>query len=1000
MSPDYFHIYPTCPNCHEPHKSGAILSYTDGTRDTVYCNACGAIFSSKVDFSNFPNTSHYLLDGGEEEYLINKIPLIWKFNPNIIEKSYLDWIKNGINGKYLITWPWKEVRFVPILISEYILRNPSKKIIFIGEINDPEQFNEDYIVYPEMNIIFDYLLHINTYENKLPSELRTERNRFRERDVLKKKERIHFWMKIIRNQYGEDDSEDNFYINTEYSGYTDDLNFNTCSYKLKRFINSKYGEGAVRKIRKKEFYEWNYNTINREGFMDICIDKVFQWTGKLDYDKFSYWNVLANYKNLKRVKRVLSSLSIFSDFNLESLNENNVIYVSKNIPFESISELINTYNPDIIILTNVDDYIDDKKVHRGENGRNFFNFIEQTKKNIIMFSIKPDSRHLYEINDGENSSKSAITLHTWDSNVIIEKLFDINSDMGEISPISSSLAELSQEEKPLCEYIRIDGLELIEEKFPEIIKYNQNSFIVKKYLQDLIRSPLFIYGNYTKSEFFRRGEWQYDIIMETIMEKNYEVFNNVKDVFEEVYSITTEQKNPIMDKIIIILKELIKNKSAVVFIIVHPLDINGTKKLLLEHFKEEIPKKIKVIAWSELEGISLEYDKNSDLFVVSTIRPYIEYKLYSSKIKKFFILGSENNIENLKLIFEDRISEMRAKPVHILSENEDAPKILKNLMRGIEKPEKINELISTIKFEENVNLPWEKDIKQFNNAMKHQIRTLHTDDEAVLVVNEEGVGMFLPLDKIISLKIEDKYTIEDIKVDKSKFNDLKGKEIVINNEGFYASFKLIFTKFMVEMGKNVIIKDETSKWTGFDELIKSSSEWIRVLQIAIKKMSEEHNISRDEARECLSEYIAGLGLNARDKSYIKFHWLAEPQIISTSIGEVEIFEIEHPKAFSDVLKLYDGINELFPSMNLNMNQADNTYSAALILQGIRRKFLKGNKEAIALEHRYIYGKLQEEIRKIIQKSKKFKINTVFLVKLCKPVYPFRTIENYEDYTKG
>ena len=207
MTRNYFHIYPTCPCCHEPYKSGSILNYTDKTRDIIHCNACNTFFSAKIDLSNFTKTSTYLLNK-KEEYPITETPLIWKINPNIIEKSYLSWIKSKINGKYLITWPWKEVRFIPLLISEYLLENPHGKILVVGEVNDPAQSNGTNINYPEMNVIFDYLLYMEEYKSKVPQELRRECNRFRERDILKKKERFYYKTKIIKDKHSKNDSED------------------------------------------------------------------------------------------------------------------------------------------------------------------------------------------------------------------------------------------------------------------------------------------------------------------------------------------------------------------------------------------------------------------------------------------------------------------------------------------------------------------------------------------------------------------------------------------------------------------------------------------------------------------------------------------------------------------------------------------------------------------------------------------------------------------------
>jgi hypothetical protein len=163
----------------------------------------------------------------------------------------------------------------------------------------------------------------------------------------------------------------------------------------------------------------------------------------------------------------------------------------------------------------------------------------------------------------------------------------------------------------------------------------------------------------------------------------------------------------------------------------------------------------------------------------------------------------------------------------------------------------------------------------------------------------------------------------------------------------------------------------------------------------LNKIQEDNKISENEAKSELAGILVDLNINASNQSYIKNFWLADPSIVDTFHGKVQIYEIERPRGLNDLIEIYEAIYKLFPDINLEMNNARKSYTAVITLQSIRRNFFRGGN--ISPEYRYLFEKLNEEIKMIIKSSSKFKVESATTVKLNKEVYPFRILNNYQEY---
>lgn len=199
----YYYRGMICPNCHEPYVNGKPLEILDDVY--LRCSSCGAKFRKSINLyapESFPKTIDYVTKKNEgqnvKDYLA-KFPLLWKINPNIIERSYIDWICNENEGVFLITWPWRDVRFIPLLVFEYLLKHSNRNAVVIGNYTLPEE--EHSGIFPSTTPeTFRDLFYIDNPESVSP-ELRNEIKKLK-RPLFFEKETV---IDIIYKKYGKNE---------------------------------------------------------------------------------------------------------------------------------------------------------------------------------------------------------------------------------------------------------------------------------------------------------------------------------------------------------------------------------------------------------------------------------------------------------------------------------------------------------------------------------------------------------------------------------------------------------------------------------------------------------------------------------------------------------------------------------------------------------------------------------------------------------------------------
>ena len=298
----YFHLSITCPECNEPHLIGIQLEKLDS--DWFKCNNCGCIFTNKVKFykERFPQTfdEMYRLNPSipKESTSIIKIP--WAVESNILEQSYIDWLKDLMPpNNILVTWPWKKVKFIPILIVEYLLQNEGKRVAVIDQIQE----HEDHIIHPP-NIIesFDEMVFYNDVSqlNKGNLETNNEMKKLDSTDFIKLEKIVEYEEKRVGSK--------------DRTKYTTDKSVIQSKNMVLKQLRSEYGENCVRNLTIKRLEkEKETLLLNSNGKIDLRIDEIKRYTGKFIYDKRWLWETLLNSEKLVRAKKKFPPKCLFSD---------------------------------------------------------------------------------------------------------------------------------------------------------------------------------------------------------------------------------------------------------------------------------------------------------------------------------------------------------------------------------------------------------------------------------------------------------------------------------------------------------------------------------------------------------------------------------------------------------------------------------------------------------------------------------------------------------------
>ena len=991
---NYYHIYPTCPHCREPNFNGIsiiksnIEDYCQNCRDCdeedcqwdifkyknkafgeLYrCLSCDAVFNKYIDLSEFKETIN-TVEVLEEN---SKVPLIWNIELNSIEKDYIEWI-DEIKGKYLITWPWSEVKFIPCFVIEYISKYPDNKIVIVDDF--PINELDDEFLKPTSFELFESLLYSSS---KIPlnQELRSEYRTFNYKNVFKKINRFHHSTTFKHRENRFTSPVNHFYgiLNGKTS-----RNYNKL---IIDDLRSEYGEDCIR----ENFVDGNRidRYCNENGFINLKVDKQFSWTQKkFAFKKDQLWENIININNFNRPKNDFKYISVKSEEDLGFDDSYQIYFISKNI--ENVFEIVNEINPSLVLFPSADDLMIESAVYYSELGRSFRNYIENSFSDCLLFSTDKDIRHLYTKNDFLN--KNGISLHTWDNNLVISQIED-NQEYTKTAG-SSSFDEISESSNIQNRYVVVEDLNDFE-KFISKLYEETNNKAYNEYLSRLLRSPLFAFSHDQKSLEFRlfNNDTTFESIINSLDHENPTLSDELYSIYEKIYS---DNRNPILTKILNVLeKQLNKIDVKNVMIVLSSMYEVKIFQKILSYKDLELPNSVEILTWSKLNDIGVI---NGNSVVISTSYPQINYKLYTSNFKKFIFIGSKNYLEKIKTIVDNRVDTTNCRPIYY-NDSINYPKLLNNIL---ESSDIINDIEEAPNYfsEEEIEIPdVPEPIPSAVDSLTKTNAIIENGETAILLLDNHNNGLFIPKKYNVMYRHPTNIVAVD-SINEKNYSKLKNKELVLNRNNFMISYKDIFYKYIVDEGDGIEIISETFKWENFYQLINSVFDWRNELDNCLKIMMRENPFANN--LDQLATELSESNTYASDENYIKNFWLsnATKYNLKTKHGILNIYDIEIPRTLlKDLIEIFTVIYNHNDSINIQ-EKAYKNYVAYKQFKKIRDSFLKH--ERINPKYNNLYLKFKRELEQIIRRQELFRVMNIKKVKLNDSVTPFKKMTNFTDY---
>ncbi len=1003
----YYHKFITCPDCHTPHNGGSLSKITaEGENITYKCDTCGAHFRESVELLSGNNysidTINTLKTYGIEEpqKYLKKFPLTWKIKLNAIEKEYMNWIGSIYSGKFLITWPWERVKFLPLLIDTYLSRCSDSNIVVIYRTGEK---SEKIINEPDFEQTFKSIVFTEEQIDPDTGSIRAiiKKLNFQHLVFLKNKIcKITYKKKFIQSQSGEIDCNDTLI---------------KCKNRIKREAMEDSISIHRIKLMRLNKEKSKSEIIDENGSVDIRINEVEEWSGTLHYHTDWISEVLTHSDRMHRLKKRIPYEVITATTELDEISNRKKLYM---IPEETegidghwytIFEYINKIKPSLVIIEDADyfmryyNFSNSPGSYRMVYTQPFLNFLKNTENStVLMFSTDRDVRYLYGINyeTGNFVEDYNIETHTWDSDIVIERIKQKHSHDNEWypGPASSGIDELDYNNRePEIEYIPVDNLDELDKIQPIIkqyIKGDPQNF--SYYLYKLKSSPLMLMGNYSQPDVFsfthNNDSVTYTILQNTLhdnMLDDEEEFQSIATIFNTIYHNKTGNNiNPLMDMINQKVDELSREEKVFITVITDAYSVKGTEKLLNKNG-------IHVCTWNGLSAREEGIPDSSKHYVIALIAPYAQYSIHSGHLDKFIFIASESNIEHIKFMIDNRLSICSSKPLFKPTDSGQYPDLLKRITGDLPQNDKIRNTINTLEINfDGINAGSTGKTK-IKNVSHYSL--LKKGEKAFRIENANHEFMLIPFNALLTVRKDNTPDIIDCKnIPKYNFTEaFKNVGIFTNNIGIHTSLKTIFIETILEYRDTEILNKTrftraTEIWEGFYDLIKSANVWINAIKQAISICEKT-----DPASDCnkkISLCLSGLNLIAKNPEYIR-GWWENYETIITDRGEYNIYNIEHPQSIEDVLKIYDWIIKTHKELEYTRDDFRRSYQAAITIQNIRKKIWdhirKKNKSIIPLGG--VYSKIADRMNDQLNRSPVFTVKEIFKVELNRDMEPFTVL---------
>lgn len=1006
----YYHFYPVCPVCLTPFRSDGSEGYLERKQEssgrTYYvCSFCNNKFYADTDIFmdenksiKFEKTLNHLKEMNENESFekIKRIPvkLFWKIRLNIIESDLIEWaVKDFDRGIFLISWPWEKVKIIPVMINEYLNANRDRKVLIITEENN--YAGEDKIKYPTISEIWKYISFLEDSPDDSwirKRDILKEKRSFQGKYILKKRKRIEYKV------YGIENIKNKIKVDEGYCESEPEL-----KKKLKN--NFEIEKIKTRDSDKKNIKIW----IDGKEKFEIHL-KVEKYTPKKIKYKAEYlWEIFWNIHQFKKLD--YNRIEMLSNRNFVKVDDTKNIFIinMEGTNNEDVIKKISYINADLIVISDAEKFfIRNAHDHEKNNMEIFFRHLASFKdKKILIFSVNRDLRFRTwnKLDEILQNSKINFTKITYDRKSIIDKFRQLDSNESDIlNPLSSMWEEMDEFRKPEVEYITLYSLDdLLQIKF-FVEKMNLSETFIKKideYFKELTLSllPLRVRDNYSGGEAFsiNIGDsfMNYDNFLSTLYgdaEKNKSleetkniltrIFGNLENPENPLFKMLNEQITRIINENTYITVALRKSKFSELSYLRNYFDFNYNKS-------DKGVKKIYAEFWKDLKWREYSIPENSNHVVIALSYPDIEYRMTHTDVKKFIFIGSNKNIEKIKNFMDNYLYEINLRPIEFVKSSSSVPdryREISNILQesSIPNDELINELNSEIRETLNLSSNYQPD----ENYKAIRSYYLNSGEMAYLLIDDYGNGIFIPSGS--SLMLTDGNFIEEIQLDNLDAGVIEGKYVLLDRNGLYISFKPVFFKYMMILGKKINFKKGDYEWKGFNDLYKDSIKWIDHIGTVIKFLTSSGQ-SYEMAENKVANILSNMNLTARNPEYIK-KWWNSYETVDVDGTEYRVYRTEHTKRWNDLEQIYKGLKDRFPEVEFTDYSPLKTFIASKFMQELRKNFLKGKVEKNNEIQVAILNNVKEEIIKIIDRSKKFNIRDIKKVKIINEVEAYKNLK--------
>lgn len=930
--------------------------------------------------------------------LLSEIPLVWGVEPNALEQEYIKWVSTlSCVGNFLVTWPWDVVKFVPILLTEYLLGNQKRVIVIDKPVNNSPK--NSYLMEPnifesfEQTIFSGDLPITGDFEKNIRSELKKV-----DRSLLVK---LGVVVECEAKEVGSG----------KWTKYDCEESYVKCRNKVRKEYESLYGLDCIRKMTENRLKKDKVTRLyNNDGRIDLKFTEIKKYIGKVDYDIKWLWDILTGLNSIRNPSRIIPVAAFPELSSLPHNNNKRLIFINDDEHPARIFDFIKDVSPELVVIPNADEFISDR-IFGGPKSYNLIKYLQENRTSIVlMFSTNKDLRHLYKLYDEPVGEGCKVTPHTIDNYAILKYLREnLNkNDSRYPNPLSSRWNELpvEMENTPDVKYVIVKDMGRLDE-ISLIVNTIQNESLrkdLKRFVDELQRTLLKLKGPPYLPEVFKRGGnsielLSYENVMNTIADRiDNENRKKIDNVLSSVFSsINGEEKNPLRDSVVETVNELLKTTDVFISLVVNGYEVKGVQVLF-----EKIPlyaasvSRLKFTTWKDLKKMESQIPWGKSHYVIATSYPGLSYSMYKSKIDKFIFIGTETSLKKIRRVVEYRINEFISRPLFVLSSGKCAPQILKEATNNIGQigEEQISDLLDDIVFEDQHSIKSEGNIEAHIGSSYYG--KIKAGDEAILVIGPDNRGMLIPTGASVTIKENDH--LAEIYLGNIHSGDYGRKliesEILLDVTGFYRSFRSMFINYMLKYASRIIFRKGGYEWKGFRGLLESTQKWILALSETVKRYSEINKIEYSDAENMFSKYLSGLNLNAKNPMYIK-RWWSDFETLTIDNEEFYIYDIEHTKSIQDVQKVFNGINELIPEMKLNIKDGEESYIASVFMQDFRRTILSGKDLDPKLKH--IYEAVSKDIGEVVKQSQFFKVSSAYKVKISEEVDQFRVLTNYSQF---